>query len=158
MLDFEFDQTADHAPRVGHLSFDELSPTDRRRVGELVTIMRQRQRDGQSTLSDAFTGFRHAELVRLLPFARQRMHRYVFRQDDFDTSLREDVAAAAGDDDRQALRAAIAAATGLVPSDAAICTHLLQLGIPHQQLARIWDDLKCALGTHAGTGAMPRVM
>lgn len=157
MLDFDFDQTAEHGPRYGHVSIDELSPADRRRVDDLVKLMRARQREGQSTFSDAFTGWKHAELTRLLPFARQRMHRIVFRQDDFATTLRDDVVTA-GSDDSRALDIAIAAVTGLVPSDAAMCSHLLQIGIPSQQIARIWDPLKRALGTHAAGGGMPRVM
>lgn len=160
MPDFDFDQTGEPTPRAP-LAYADLTPRDRSRVDELVRRMRQCQRDGRATMASDLVGFTQAELARLAPVARARMHHHVFRQDNFEAALGEEIAreTVAGDlpDDR-AVEIAVAAASGLVPSDAQIATHLLQVGISSRTLGRIWPRVKARLGAHtAAATRMPEV-
>lgn len=160
MPDFDFDQTSDSLPRAP-VAYAELSASDKARVLLLVRRMRKCQLDGRATTVADLVGFTQHELARLGPIARQRMQAYTFRQDHFETALTEEIEreTAGGDmpDDR-AVEIAVAAASGLVPSDAQIATHLLQVGLPSKTLGRIWPQVKARLGAHtAAATRMPEV-
>lgn len=160
MPDFDFDQTIDSTPRAA-VAFADLSTRDKARVLLMVRRMCRCQREGRATTVADLVGFTQHELMRLAPIARQRMNSITFRQDNFEAALAEQVEreTLGGDmpDDR-AVDIAVAAASGLVPSDAQIATHLIGIGIPASVLARTWGQIKSRLGAHTAKAThMPEV-
>lgn len=160
MTDFDFDQTGESTPRAP-FAYGDLSRREQARVDELVRRIRRRQMDGHVTHTHDLIGFTQYELGKLLPIARQRMHALTFRQDNFASALSEEIEreTLGGDmpDDR-AVEIAVAAASGLIPSDAHIATHLLQVGLTSKTLGRIWPRVKARLGAHTAEATrMPEV-
>lgn len=155
MTDYEFDQSLDPSPRSRPMAERDLSPAGRRIVDKLERIILRNARDGRASMDGDFAGIPRADIERYLHLARARANRQVIRQDHVDTTIAEDLAAAAGDP-AATRRALLEAATSMVPPDAAVAKRLMALAEPGV-VAEHWSYVKAGLGQFVAIGKMPEV-